>query len=153
MMVESGRGQEVITHLPALPEERGALASPFKNLRAVSIAFYFQDFTTRLYVLHCLFRSFDSIFYITGLVLTELGETCKERGWLPIASLAECKASTEYIQRYGNIPSYYIGRRVDESYYPKGCFVVYTAGYAQGYFNTHDSGDSNSDSRALCTRP
>ena len=47
VVAESGRGQEVITHRPASPEERGALASPLKKkfattIRAVSISFYFQ---------------------------------------------------------------------------------------------------------------
>ena len=45
---ESGREQEVvITELPDLPQEKGALASQMKNksattYRAVSISFYFQ---------------------------------------------------------------------------------------------------------------
>ena len=55
VMAESGRGQEVITHFPAFPEERVALASKIKNksatpFRAVSISFYFQgqDFNVKV---------------------------------------------------------------------------------------------------------
>ena len=164
-MAESGRGQEAVPLLPGFLEERDALvASPFKNkfatsYRAVSISFYFQgqDFNIK-YVLNYLFRLFHSIFYNTGLALyymglalTELGETCKKRGWLPISSLDECKASTEYIQI--DYPSYVFINEEDARDYPKGCYVYTGRNPPEGYLNTHHSGDSHSRSRALCTRP
>jgi hypothetical protein len=49
--------------------------------------------------------------------LTELGETCKERGWLPISFLAECQANTGYFQRY--YPSYVFVEEEDSSDHPK----------------------------------
>ena len=78
-MEESGTGQEVVSPLPGCEEERDALtASSFKNkfatpYRAVSISFYFQgqDFNVK-FVLYCLFKSFDSKFYITGTVYYDL---------------------------------------------------------------------------------
>ena len=55
VMAESRGGQELITHLPAFPEERVALASKIKNksatpFRAVSIYSYFQgqDFNVNI---------------------------------------------------------------------------------------------------------
>merc|ERR1712150_105591 len=71
------------------------------------------------------------------LALTELGETCKERGWLPISSLAECNASTEYFQKY--YPSYVFREEVDRSWESKGCYVFMYPSQPEGYFNTHDS--------------
>ena len=161
-MAESGRGREVVIHIPGLPGERGALKSPIKNknkfatsCRAVSIFFNFQwqDFFVK-YVLHCPFKSFDSIFYITGTELTEKGETCNERGWLPISSLAECNDSTEFFQTY--YPSY-VFKGEDtinydyESDSPKVCYVDTFYYQSQGYFNTKQY--HHSYSRELCTRP
>ena len=83
------------------------------------------------------------------MVLTELGETCKERGWIPISSLAECQASKGYFQIY--YPSYVFSGEEDENDYPKGCYVYTGNDLPEGYFNTHDSGASDSDSRSLCT--
>ena len=73
--------------------------------------------------------------------------------------MAECKASTEYIQGY--YPYYVFDKEKDVSHYPKGCYVLtFTSSTTSsstsrpmGYFNTHESDDSNSRSRALCTRP
>ena len=97
---------------------------------------------------------FDSIFYITGIALTKKGETCKERGWLPISSLADCKASEGYLQDH--YPSYKFVKEEDVYYLPKGCYVYDMSwypdgGYHEGYFNTHDSGRGDSDSTVLCT--
>ena len=84
------------------------------------------------------------------MVLTELGETCKERGWIPISSLAECKASTVYFHTH--FPSYVFHEtEFDYSIYPKGCIVFTNNDEPRGFFNTHDSGASDSDARALCT--
>ena len=83
------------------------------------------------------------------MILTELGETCEERGWLPISSLTECKASTGYFQTY--YPSYVFGEVEDEYDFPKGCYVSTYDIPPEGYFNTNESGASDSDSRALCT--
>ena len=86
------------------------------------------------------------------MALTELGETCKERGWLPISSLAECKASTGYFQRY--YQSYVFSNEQDFSNHPKGCYVALKfPSPPEGYFNNHDSGDGDINSRALCTTP
>ena len=86
------------------------------------------------------------------MVLTELGETCEDRRWLPIISLAECKASSGYFQTY--YQSYVFAKEVDERYYPKGCYVLIRNDKKfppLGYFNKHQSGDSHSARRTLCT--
>ena len=91
-------------------------------------------------------------FHIIGdLLLTEYGETCEGRGLTPIGSLTECLANIEFIQTY--YPSVDVISEVWESNFPKGCFVLTEGARGKGYFNIHDSGDSNSNSRALCTRP
>ena len=83
------------------------------------------------------------------MVLSELEETCDERGWLQVSSVAECKASTGYFQIY--YPSYVFSAEEDEGDYPKGCYVYTKYNDNKGYFNTHDTGASGSHSRALCT--
>ena len=47
--------------------------------------------------------------------------------------------------------SYVFGREIDYFNYPKGCFVFTGNDQPEGYFNTHDAGASDSNSRALCT--
>ena len=147
---------------PRPPTEKGCpdIAHQEEICNTISCRKYFFSFSrTRFYcnnidgkyVLHCLFRLFDHIFYITGTELTELGETCKDRGWLPISSLAECKASTEYFQRY--YPSYVFIEEEGLDYLPKGCSVDTYYGTPEGYFNTRDSDYIDSNFRALCTKP
>ena len=85
------------------------------------------------------------------MVLSELEETCEERGWLQISSLAECKASTGYFRIY--YPSYVEAKGLHSSKYPKGCFVYLGRSQPEGHFNTHNSGTSDNKSRALCTMP
>ena len=87
------------------------------------------------------------------MVLSELGETCKDRGWLPIGSLDECIASTGFFETY--YPVYEFKAEENNQQYPKGCYVLeyWEAGEIRGFFNTHQSGAGEDDSRALCTIP
>ena len=88
-------------------------------------------------------------FHIIGdLLLTEYGETCEGRGLTPIGSLTECLANIEFIQTY--YPSVNRISEEEASDYPKGCYVWTDGALGEGYFNTHASGDSDSDSRAVC---
>ena len=86
------------------------------------------------------------------MVLSELGETCKDRGWLPIGSLDECIASTSFFETY--YPVYEFKAEENNQQYPKGCYILISEGrYYWGYFNTHQSGAGEYRSRALCKMP
>ena len=85
---------------------------------------------------------------IEDLLLTEHGETCEGRGLTTIGSLTECLAKIETIQTY--YPSVDVISEESDSDRPKGCYVLTEGARGEGYFNMHASGDSDSDSRALC---
>ena len=85
------------------------------------------------------------------MVLSELGETCEDRGWIPIGSLDECIASTGFFKTY--YPGYEFQNTENEDLFPKGCYVWKSDELSWGYFNTHQSGAGNSRSKALCTIP
>ena len=88
-----------------------------------------------------------------GLVLTEVGETCQDRGLAPIGSLAECRRMTEFVRTY--YPKYEFSGEDSSSKYPKGCYVwIWTTTMygtqARGYFNNHWSGSDDLESRTIC---
>ena len=86
-----------------------------------------------------------------GLALTEMGETCKGQGLLPIETLDECKASKQFIRKYYPTYSDFVKPETRPGY-PTGCYVwidEVTETY-KGYFNDHSSGAGNAATRALC---
>ena len=88
------------------------------------------------------------IYVERGLVLTDLGEDCLDRGLQPIDK-KECIYATDFIQTH--YPQYEFSFKAEStSKYPKGCYVFVGKDDYRGYFNTHLSGSAESRSRVIC---
>ena len=84
------------------------------------------------------------------MVLTELGETCEDRGLASVEAL-ECAFSTELIKTY--YPTYEeptLSDIVGNPKYPSGCYVYVSGSSYKGYFNPVQSGSNNDFCRPLC---
>ena len=84
-----------------------------------------------------------------GLVITDLGEDCQDRG-LQSLDLKECikDFTADFIQAY--YPQYEFKEYETTSEYPKGCYIFVGKDDYKGYFNMHSSGSAESRSRAIC---
>ena len=87
--------------------------------------------------------------YVAGdYILTELGETCEDRGLVPIGTETKCKSLASMFQNdyptisYKNKHSRVSGR-------PKGCYAMTKGKYFAVYFNLHQGG-FHSDTMAAC---
>ena len=100
-------------------------------------------------------------YYITvGLAITELGETCKERGWIPLDSLSECIDSIDFVKN--RFPKYpYSDQGIileNDSSFPEGCYLRHYKGCLSnlcsvgGYYNLHAADNGHVDSRAICKK-
>ena len=83
------------------------------------------------------------------LLLTEVGQTCQDRGLSPVGSVAECTRMTDFVQT--NYPKYEFNGEETNSKYPKGCYVYLWVIKPTGYFNHHWSGSGDLEARAICT--
>ena len=71
---------------------------------------------------------------------------CSETGDIAVEDLTKCKEAAEKL-------GFQFKATENTADFPKGCYVFTLSLQPKGFFNTHDSGDSNNNSRALCTRP
>ena len=83
-----------------------------------------------------------------GLVITDLGEDCQDRGLQPLNSKECITDSTDFIQTH--YPEYEFKEYETTSEYPKGCYIFVGKDDYKGYFNMHSSGSAESRSRAIC---
>lgn len=90
-------------------------------------------------------------FFIAGkYILIGLGEVCKDRGLDPVGSEDECKSLTSTFRKH--YPTIEYGYRINMNARPAGCYALTTesSAYFGIYFNTHESGGSDSRTRPLC---
>ena len=101
--------------------------------------------------MECLHRVNFDIYVTEDYILTELGESCNERGLSPIDSEAKCKSLTSIFRNY--YPEINYGYKINFSTRPVGCYALTTrtSAYFGIYFNEHLSGGRDSRTRSLCT--
>ena len=91
-------------------------------------------------------RYYSDLFFIGGLVNTNLGETCLDAGYSDLPDGQTCSDAWAFAL-YFNSNARYHGNFSDKGY-PKGCYI-----YDNGvmWFNSHMTGSSNSDTQTICT--
>ena len=86
---------------------------------------------------------------VTGdYILTELGESCEDRGLVPIATESKCESLISILQN--DYPTISYIKKINMYQRPKGCYAFFKWPEYGIDFNDHLFGSSDSRTRSIC---
>ena len=88
---------------------------------------------------------FSFFMFVTGLVHTDTGKHCSDIAMRDLSNYQQCQLASTYAITF-NTNAQWIAYGL-WSNYPRGCYIDDDGSM---YFNGHDTGESQSSSRAIC---